>query len=198
VAERGLPWVRDAITSGQYRHPDGLHFGGDRTEASTAIVERIAAQRLAGVERLLTVDLHTGHGPRGELVLLSDQPPGSAQDGFLSRLGRVEATADNPEATTGSKSGQLANGLAELFPGATCFATSAELGTASDLEQLAATYQESWVHRRGDRSRAEHAAVVWAYRCCFTPDDPEWEDAVLPRGEALLDDAVAAVASWDG
>lgn len=198
VAERGLPWVRDAITKGQYRHPDGLHYGGDRTEASTAIVERLARDHLTGVERLLTLDLHTGHGPSGELVLLSDQPPGSPQDRFLSRLGRVEATADNPDATTGTKSGQIGNGLAELFPDATCYATSAELGTAGDLEQLAATYQESWVHRRGDRSRPEHAAVVWAYRCCFTPDDAGWEQAALRLDEALLDDALAAVVEWAG
>lgn len=198
VAARGLPWVRDAITAGQYRHPDGLHFGGDRTEASTAVVERLALDHLAGVEQLLTVDLHTGHGPTGELVLLSDQPPGSPQDRFLAQLGRVEATAGNPDATTGPKSGQIANGLAGLFPDATCFATSAELGTAADLEQLAATYQESWVHRHGDRTRPDHAAVVWAYRCCFTPDDPEWEDAALRIDAALLDGALEAVLAWEG
>ena len=32
VDEHGLAWVRDRITVGQHHHPDGLHFGGDRTE----------------------------------------------------------------------------------------------------------------------------------------------------------------------
>lgn len=207
VDEHGLPWVRDAITTGQYRHPDGLHFGGDWTEESTAIVERVVRDRLAGVQRMLTIDLHTGHGPFGEVTLLSDQPIGSAQDRFLrAHFGndRVEATADNPDATTGVKRGQIANGLGDVLPDATCYATSVEFGTVSDNAQLAATYHEQWVHRRArvyepgaPPLRPEHAAAVRAYRACFCPDDPEWERRAITDGGALLDAAVQAVARWD-
>jgi len=201
VAERGLAFVRDGITRGQYRHADGLHFGGDRTEESVRIVERVVRERLAGTERLLAIDLHTGHGPRGELTLLSDRPAGSAQDRFLGTLagpGAVEATADNPAATTGTKSGQIANGLADLFGGATCFATSAEIGTVSDEEQLVATVLEHWVHRFGDRSNPAHAEIVQRYRRCFAPDDAAWEESALAKGRALLDAALGAVAEWRG
>jgi predicted deacylase len=197
VRERGLTWVRDAITTGQYRHADGLHYGGARTEESTAIVERVVRERLAGAERVLTVDLHTGHGPAREFTALCDQPPGSPQETFLrSVFERVEATVDNPGATTGLKSGQIANGFRDVLTGATCFATSLEAGTVDDLTQLGATYLEQWVHRRGDRTIPEHAAAVWAYRCCFTPDDRDWEVTVLERGASALDRSLAAVADW--
>jgi hypothetical protein len=199
VAERGVAWVRDGITKGQYHHADGLHFGGDRTEESTAIMQRFVAERLAGAERVLTIDLHTGHGPFGQVTFLSDAPPGAPQDEFLrSHFGadRVEATAENPDATTGLKSGQIANGVGQLLPGATCFASSVEFGTRNDLEQLAATYLESWVHRHGDRNDPEHAEVIWRYRCCFTPDDAEWEQMAMAAGRELLDAAVGAVADW--
>lgn len=199
VAERGLVWVRDGITTGQYRHADGLHYGGDRSEASTIVLEGLVGERLLGAQAVLTVDLHTGHGPRGEITLLSDASPGTRQDQFL-RAGfpglRVEATADNPDATTGVKSGQIANGLAQVLPAATCFATCAEFGTAGDDEQLVATYQEQWVHRHGLRGDPAYADVVWAYRRCFTPDDPTWEDQVLPAGHDLLRAAVTAVVDW--
>ena len=49
--------------------------------------------------------------------------------------------------------------------------------------------------RRGDRSRAEHAAAAWAYRGCFTPDDPEWESTALEQGARQLDDALAAISA---
>lgn len=200
VAERGLPWVRDAITVGQYRHPDGLHYGGDRTEESTAIVESIARTRVADRERdlVLVLDLHTGHGPRGAITLLSDVPIGHPQDDFFRRHFTdvvVEATADNPDATTGTKSGQIANGIRDLLPDGRCWSTSAEVGTASDLEQLAATYRSHWVHLHGDRSIPEHAAALWEYRGCFTPYDPEWERQALTRGRTLIDQAIAAVAT---
>jgi hypothetical protein len=199
VAEHGMQWLRDAITVGQYTHPDGLHYGGERTEESCEIVEHVVRNRLSGVEQLLALDLHTGHGPPGAITLLSDQPIGSAQDRFLRQhfgSDRVEATADNPAATTGVKHGQLANGFAEVLPGATCFATSVEFGTSSDTDQLVATYHEQWVHRRGDRRRPDHAAVVWSYRSCFTPDDPAWERTAMTDGTRLLDDAIDVLARW--
>ncbi|MCU0271242.1 MAG: M14 family metallopeptidase [Acidimicrobiales bacterium] len=201
VDERGLAWVRDGITRGQYRHADGLHYGGERTEASNRFLEEVVTEHVGGVELALTLDLHTGHGPRGAVTLLSDQPPGSDQDGFLrEHFGpdRVEATVDNPDATTGPKSGQIANGFRQLLGGAVAHATSVEFGTSADEEQLAATYLESWVHRHGDREDPVHADVVWAYRCCFTPDDPVWEATCLAAGADVLDRAVDAVAGWAG
>lgn len=197
VAERGLPWVRDAITVGQYRHPEGLHYGGVRTEESNRILEAAIVPVLQPSDRVLILDLHTGHGPRAEVTMLSDQPPGSAQDAFFASVfDRVEATVDNPDATTGLKAGQIANGLRDALIDAVCFSTSLELGTSSDLEQLVATYQEQWVHRHGDRVRPEHRAAVWAYRCCFTPDDPEWEADAFAAGSDHLDRALGAVEAW--
>ena len=198
VDRRGFEWVRDGITAGQYRHADGLHFGGSRTEASTQIVQDLAEQ-LVGVDHALVLDLHTGHGPPGELTLLSDQPVGSPQDEFLRAsfpTATVEATVGNPDATTGVKSGQISNGIRDLLGADRCHSTSAEFGTADDMEQLAATYLEGWVDRHGDRSIAEHAAVVWRYRSCFTPDDPEWEARCLASGAALLDSGLDAVQAW--
>jgi hypothetical protein len=198
VGTRGLAWVRDGLTAGQYRHPDGLHFGGDRTEESTAIVEAVVGAHLAGVERVLTIDLHTGHGPRSAVTALSDQPPGTMQDAMLRSLfDRVEATVGDPGATTGPKSGRIASGLAQVLPGATCVATSLEVGTTPDLEQLAATYQEQWVHRCGDRADPAHAAAIWRYRACFTPEDPTWESAGVTALRTHLDRALAAVATWE-
>jgi hypothetical protein len=198
VAKRGLPWVRDGITRGQYRHADGLHFGGERTEESNRILEHLVAHSLAAADRVLTIDLHTGHGPRGEITILSDQPPGSAQDVFFrATFERVEATAENPEATTGLKVGQIANGLRAMLPDAQCYSTSLEIGTVDDLAQLRATYLEQWVHRKDSRQDPAYRSVIWDYRCCFTPDDPAWETAALHTGRDHLDRALAALVAWN-
>jgi predicted deacylase len=200
VDERGLDWVRDAITTGQYRHGDGLHFGGDRTEDSSRIVEQIAHERVVGRARVLVLDLHTGHGPRGEVVLLSDQAPDSAQHAFLTRRfpsAAIEATIGNAEATTGPKTGQLANGIRSLLPEGTCWSTSVEFGTASDLEQLAATYLAHWVHFHGDPADPSHREALWQYRSCFTPDDPVWERTAFARGRVVLEEGLAAVTTID-
>lgn len=193
----GLDRVRDAITRGQYRHPDGLHYGGEVTEESDRILEAAVLPRVLGAERLLLVDLHTGHGPAGEITCLSDAPPGSAQDRLLAEVFpgvRVEATADNPDATTGTKSGQIGNGIRDAVDAPESASTSVEFGTTPDEEQLAATFLESWVHRHGDPDDPTHQAVRWAYRCCFTPDDADWERRCLTGGTALVDRALAWLA----
>jgi hypothetical protein len=124
--------------------------------------------------------------------------PGSDQDTFFrAAFDRVEATTGNPDATTGLKAGQIANGLRDALPRGTCFSTSLEFGTSSDLEQLQATYHEQWVYRHGDRRNTVHRNAMWAYRCCFTPDDREWERVSMHTGRDHLDRALAALAAWD-
>lgn len=130
-------------------------------------------------------------------MALSDRPAGSDQDRFLRQLcAQVEPTGDDPDATSMLKSGPIARGIADAVPAATCFATTIEVGPAGDMEQLAPTYQEQWVHRHGDRADPNHRAVAWAYRCCFTPDDPQWEAGALRGGRTHLDGALDAVNAW--
>jgi len=131
------------------------------------------------------------------VVAPADQAPDSAQTRFLAEIfDRVEATTANPDATTGLKSGQIANGFADVLPDADCCAPSLEFGTVDDLTQLGASYQEQWVYRRGDRNVADHRAAVWAFRCCFTPDDSTWQATAFADGRRALDDALEAVCQW--
>ncbi len=44
IDEHGYQWVKSAVTDGQFDHPDGLYFGGDRTEESNLVVARVVAR----------------------------------------------------------------------------------------------------------------------------------------------------------
>lgn len=193
LERHGYPWLRDGITGGQYTHADGLHYGGERTEESNRVLESILVG-LGRVERAFVVDLHTGHGPTGGVTLLSDQPVDSDQDRTLRSLSRewtVESTADGRSESTG----KIANGIRDSFGGGSV-STSAEFGTVDDLEQLAATYQEHWVHRHGDRNDADHSAAVRRYRECFTPDDATWAGECRRQGADVVDRALDTVIGW--
>lgn len=192
VDRHGLPWVRDAITSGQYRHADGMHFGGDVLEESTAIVEEVLARHLGDVELACCIDLHTGHGDYGTYTLLSDAADGSPEDRFV-RAHFDEARVEG----TGGKSGQIANGLADLVGAGRHVAVTVEFGTVDEVAQLTGALAEQWVHRRGDRSRAADAEAVWNYRCCFTPDDPAWVETSMAHGRAIIDAGLDALVTSD-
>ncbi len=42
------------------------------------------------------------------------------------------------------------------------------------------------------------AEVTWQYRCCFTPDDPEWVATCSAAGVDVVDAGLAAVAGGSG
>jgi octopine/nopaline transport system ATP-binding protein len=194
VAERGYAWVKSAVSEGQYTHPDGLYFGGDRTEESNRILADLVGARLAGTDEVLVVDLHTGHGTFGTYTLLSPVAPDHPDDAWVREVfgdDRVECTA-SPDATTGPKHGQIATGLASVVPGATWRTVTMELGTISDTRMIVNERAEHWVHFHGDRTQPEHARIVWDHRCGSTPDDAEWERSARAHGVAVLDAARTA------
>lgn len=92
------------------------------------------------------------------------------------------------------KAGPIARGIADDLPNSDCTVATIEVGTASDLDQLSATYQEQWVHRHGDITNPAHRSIRWTYRTCFTPDDPEWEQSAVLAGQRHLDAIVEALA----
>ncbi|HSP28081.1 MAG TPA: DUF2817 domain-containing protein [Ilumatobacteraceae bacterium] len=191
VEEHGYQWVKSAVSSGQFSHPDGLYFGGDRTEESNRLLAEIAAPRLADAEEVLVVDLHTGHGAFGTYTLLSPVPERHGDDEWLRRVfdgDRIECTS-SPDATSGPKHGQIATGLGSLVPGATWRTVTMELGTISDTRMIVNERAEHWVHFHGDRSNPGHARIVWDHRCGSTPDDAEWERLARAHGVEVLDAA---------
>jgi predicted deacylase len=192
VEEHGIAWVTSAVSAGQYTHADGLYFGGDRTEESVRILGSVVAERLAGTEEVLVVDLHTGHGPPGSATLLSHVAPDDPDDAWLRELftgEHVECTRAD-DATTGPKHGQLATGLAEVVPGARWRTVTFELGTISDTRMLVNERAEHWVHLHGDRQDPDHARIVWEHRIGSTPDDPAWEAGARRHGARIIGHAL--------
>jgi Protein of unknown function (DUF2817) len=197
IDRHGYPWVKAAVTEGQYSHPDGLYFGGDRDEQSTLLLGQIVADRLGAATNVLVVDLHTGHGDYGTYTLLSDAPAGSVADRWLRDVfdgERVESTGE-PGTTASAKPGQLARGLNDVCSQAVWRTTTMEVGTCSDTRMILAERAEHWVHLHGDRNDPEHARLIWDHRCCSTPDDPDWESLAREHGRTVLDAAVAGVSS---
>ncbi len=191
VAERGFAWVSSAVSEGQYDHPDGLYFGGDRTEESNLILASVVGERLVGVEEVLVLDLHTGHGAFGTCTLLSQVPADGPVEAWLRSTfdtDRVECTLA-ADATTGPKHGQIALGLADVIPRVTWRTVTMELGTISDTRMIVNERAEHWAHLHGDRNTCAHAQIVWNHRCGSTPDDAEWEDSGCSHGIDVMDAA---------
>ncbi|HCX69518.1 MAG TPA: DUF2817 domain-containing protein, partial [Rhodobiaceae bacterium] len=66
--ERHGQWaLEDAISRGQYTHPDGYHFGGTAPEWSNLVMREIVTRDLAHAHKVGFIDWHSGPTGNGEL-----------------------------------------------------------------------------------------------------------------------------------
>ena len=196
IAERGLAWAKDAISRGQYEHPDGLYYGGAAAEESNRILRRWVREELGGAREVLGIDLHTGHGAYGSYTLLSNHAGDSPEHAWLAQHfdpERLEVTLGTPNPVTPDKVGQMTRGLGAEVPEADWRSFTFELGTVDDLRILRSERAEHWLHFHGDRGSPRGRAVAWEHRVCSIPDARDWEASALAHGRTVLDDALAAL-----
>ena len=65
VAAHGERALQQAISGGQYAHPDGLFYGGRHPTWSHATLRHVLRDHGTRCARLAWIDLHTGLGPNG-------------------------------------------------------------------------------------------------------------------------------------
>lgn len=192
---RGLDWIRSAVSDGQYRHQDGMLFGGDRTEESNRILEGLVPELLASASAVVGIDVHTGYGECGSYTLLSEAVLDQRRQTIVEQhfdASRVELleTASNP--TISKKPGQIINGLGEQSE-ASFLPLTLEFGTVDEIALVMAGRRELWVHEHGS-PLGEHQVDTWDFRSCYTVDAPTWAASCHYHGERVIAQALSAVA----
>ena len=69
---KGADKVSDALLTGQYEYPEGVYYGGNGDEVSTAYLKNVFNDCLDGeYENLVHIDIHSGYGPRYNMVIFN-------------------------------------------------------------------------------------------------------------------------------
>ena len=69
---KGADKVSDALLTGQYEYPQGVYYGGNGDEASTAYLKGVFNDCLeSGYENIVHIDIHSGYGPRYNMVIFN-------------------------------------------------------------------------------------------------------------------------------
>ncbi len=82
--KHGRDALFDTLARGQYRHQDGLMYGGADREWSNRTLETIVTDTLGGAEKVAFIDWHTGIGDYGKPFFLCFNEP--ASDAVRPRL----------------------------------------------------------------------------------------------------------------
>lgn len=189
VGERAF---QQAVTQGQYRHADGLFYGGREPSWSQRLLRTIVAQQVAGVPRVGYIDLHTGLGPRavGEPIFRGGRDPDARERAEAWYGPAVTASEDGSSSSTpivGNTATAVADGL---HRGEELTAITLEFGTQPGPQVLLALCADNWLHLRRPAAYAVQDPIKSLMREAFAPDaDADWRTRVLDRAREVFEQA---------
>ena len=185
------------ITRGQYRHSNGLFYGGAAASWSRQILEQACNNAaLHNAERISVIDLHTGLGPFGYGEVINDHQPGTTGfDWACQWYGSEARSALLGESCSPPKDGLLDYFWHALLGERGCFITL-EYGTFALDELLRVScveqrYHNSYGQMIQKRDLSDPSVVE--LREFFYPQDNSWRRQVLIRAEQIISLAVQGI-----
>ena len=195
AAEFGERGLQAAISGGQYKHPEGLFFGGHAPTWSNLTLRRVLQQHGQRCEKLGWIDFHTGLGPcgHGEKIFACRN-----DDAALARA-RGWWGADVTSIYDGSSASALLTGLMwnsayEECPQAQYTGLALEYGTVPFPEVTAALRADHWLAMHPQAAPAQREAIKRQIRDAFYVDTDAWKQQIVDQGVKAARQAVAGLA----
>lgn len=189
-SEWGNPAFESTITRGQYRHADGLFYGGNRASWSRQILT-VASETefLTRAKRTAVIDFHTGLGPYGHGEVINDHEPNSPGFNWACKwYGANAQAALLGESCSPPKSGLLDYFWHELIGERGCFVTL-EFGTYAIDKLLTLLVEEQRYFiscQNNSQPRDLSHPSVNALHDFFYPQDPTWRELILFRATQII------------
>ena len=192
----GADTISDALLTGQYEYPEGVYYGGDGDEKSTAYLKGVFRECLdSEYENIVHVDIHSGYGPRYNMVIFNSVQDETTEAEAVEMFGYDYIIAVDSEEfypTFGDTTDyfyRLKNGMEsdkELY--STCF----EFGTIGDsfidsILSLKYTVDENRQHWYPTDNEITEAVVRENYYELFYPTETKWrEKTILDFKDAIF------------
>ena len=184
--------LQEAITGGQYSHPEGLFYGGTFDTWSNKTLHSIIDRYLSRADRVVLVDFHTGLGPfgYGEIILNVRKNDKAPVERAVAIWGpdRVRST-DTGESVSVHLDASVKVAFAKALGGKVT-AVSLEFGTEPGTEVVKALRAENWLHHHGGVDHPEAKEIKNRLLRAFYPDSDEWKTAVWNQGKGVVDQAL--------
>jgi hypothetical protein len=184
---------------GQHNHPRGMTYHGTEPTWSRLTVEDIVRRNLQAAGRVAAVDLHTGLGGWGQVVVVSYAGENSSigrrfQDWYPGET--IHFAGDDP----GIPRHQVMalESLKRIVPGAEFFGVGLEWGAEPiDGEEAWEVFRHmSWLQNYGDLSSREAEPVRRKYRSYLYGETDEWKQKAWENGLRFWKKTVAGTEKW--
>lgn len=186
--------LQEAISAGQYKHADGLYFGGKHRSWSAEMLQDVFREELADAEKLIAIDFHTGLGEHGAAEMITEDMPGSAGYARAKKMwGDYVRSSEAGESLSAPLTGTVDTAIAEWMDGRQLTFAALEVGTRSMRQVLSALREDNWLHMHADMGDSRASAIKAAIRDGFYPDTDEWKAMVWGHAMKVVDASLAAL-----
>ncbi len=191
--------LQQAISGGQYSHPDGLFYGGRFETWSNKTIQSIIHRYLSSASRVIVLDFHTGLGQYGDYEIILQHPEESpiyrravaiwGQEKMRTTFNGA-SNQDNGETTDTPISvelrGPMKLAFSKLLPEAEVTAVTVEQGTSSMTKVFLALREENWLHHHGDPLSTQGKKIKTTLRKAFYPDTNDWKQMVWSGAKRVI------------
>lgn len=189
--------LQSAMSIGQYRHPQGLFYGGVKPTWSRRTLEDLARRYLGSARHIAFIDYHTGLGPYGHGELIAT---GAKNDpGYLrckNWYGADKVTnPDLGDSASANVVGTMMQGLEKVLPNAAATSMAIEYGTKPLPEVVEALRADAWLHAYGDITSPDGRKIKKIMRDSFYGDEPAWKKKVKDQSDRVIAQALAGLAA---
>lgn len=193
--EHGFPALVQAMSGGQYRHQDGIFYGGKTETWSRVMLTRIFGERLAQASDVGVIDYHTGLGPLGYAEqIVSAMPDTDEYRRAALWHGLAVASQSGGESVSAKLAGDWLDAAPGLLPHARVTGIALEYGTVDSTVVLEALRADNWLHAHGDPLSPDGQAIKAKVREAFYVDDDVWRGMVLGQSLIACRQAMAGLA----
>jgi hypothetical protein len=202
VARYGEARFRDAVSSGQHSHADGMFYTGRAPAWSNLTLRDILREHGAGQERMGWIDIHTGLGPVGhgdKIFAALDERFKNLHDPMALKRARavwgadVVSIFDLPATARYAAGGGIAC-LPRECPWATTTTIGLEFGTRNREAMQTALRGEHWLHNHPEAPPQQREVIKKSLLDCFCVDSPEWRGRVVAQTRVMVLQALAGLA----
>ena len=196
IRENGFDALKDAVQHGQYRHPDGLFYGGSEPTWSNLTFRRVLRDFGGRCKSLALIDFHTGLGPEGhgEKILMTDD---CAEKLARARRWWGEVTSlTEGDSISSAVAGPLACLLSQECPQAEITDIALEFGTVAPDLVLSALRADLWLYRTPDADAETRAAIKQMVLSAVYVDRDDWKSTILRQGITAARQAVSGLSAY--
>lgn len=196
IGEYGFVAYRDAVSRGQYTHPDGLFFGGSAATWSRLKLEHVLRSHAAEFSDVGWIDVHTGLGPNGHGEKIF---AGRRDSDEIARAQRwwgsdltipFEGTSSSADIT-----GHLTTSIHAACPDSRNTLMALEFGTVPFAAMVDALRGEAWLRANPEAPAELASRIRLAVRDAFYCDHDAWKGMVLGQSRVAILQAIAGLAS---